>query len=194
MSVNPSYPLLSESEYLDGEALAKTKHELVDGQAYAMAGASEYHNLLSSNMLTELKNRLKGSPCRVFIADMKVRAGSDFFYPDVMVVCQQDDANAYYKNAPTLIVEVLSKSTRRFDKTQKRLRCQQIPSLEYYVLIEQDIAEIVVFSRQELWLPSYYFLGDDINFAALGVTVAVEDIYYQVNNEDVLAFLEQKST
>lgn len=193
MSLNPNYQPLSEADYLAGEALAKTKHELVDGQVYAMAGASEFHNLLSSNMLTELKNRLKGTPCRVFIADMKVRAGADFFYPDVMVVCQQDDANAYYKNAPTLIVEVLSKSTRRFDQTQKRLRCQQIPSLEYYVLIEQDIAEIVVFSREEQWLPSYYFLGDDISFAALGVTVAVEDIYYQVNNEDVVAFLAQKS-
>jgi Uma2 family endonuclease len=110
-----------------------------------------------------------------------------------MVVCQQDNESEYYKNAPVIIVEVLSKSTRRFDQTDKRLRYQQIPSLEEYVLIEQDKGEIVVFSRQNHWQSSYYYLGDDIIFASLGVTVRVEDIYYQVDNEDVLEFLQRKS-
>ncbi len=193
MSLNPAYQPISETDYLQGELLAETKHEYIDGQVHAMAGASENHNLLSVNIATELKTRLKGTPCRIFIADMKVKVGANFFYPDVMVVCQEDNDNEYYKTAPVIIVEVLSKSTRRFDQTDKRLRCQRIPSLEEYVLIEQDKGEIQVFSKKDQWQSFYYYLGDDITFSSLGVTVRVEDIYYQVNNEDVLDFLREKT-
>jgi Uma2 family endonuclease len=193
MSLNPAYQPISEDDYLQSELLAETKHEYIDGQVHAMAGASENHNLLSVNMASELKSRLKGTPCRTFIADMKVKVGGNFFYPDVMVVCQEDNDNEYYKTAPVIIVEVLSKSTRRFDQTDKRLRCQSIPSLEEYVLIEQDKGEIQVFSKKDQWQSFYYYLGDDITFSSLGVTVRVEDIYYQVNNEDVLDFLREKS-
>ena len=151
MSLKHVHKQISEAEYLQGELLAETKHEFIDGQVYAMAGASENQNLLSANILTELKNRLKGTPCRAFISDIKVKVGQDFFYPDVMVVCQEDNENEYYKNAPVIIVEILSKSTRRFDQTYKRLRCQRIPSLEEYVLIEQDKGEIQVFSKKDQW-------------------------------------------
>ena len=193
MSLNPAYQPISEDDYLQGELLAETKHEYIDGQVHAMAGGSENHNLLSVNIATELKTRLKGTPCRIFIADMKVKVGANFFYPDVMVVCQEDNDSEYYKTAPVIIIEVLSKSTRRFDQTDKRLRCQRIPSLEEYVLIEQDKGEIQVFSKKDQWQSFYYYLGDNITFSSLGVTVGVEDIYYQVNNEDVLDFLREKS-
>jgi Uma2 family endonuclease len=193
MSLNPAYQPISEQDYLHGELLAETNHEYIDGQVHAMAGDSENHNLLSVNIATELKTRLKGTPCRIFIADMKVKVGANFFYPDVMVVCQEDNDNEYYKTVPVIIVEVLSKSTRRFDQTDKRLRCQSIPSLEEYVLIEQDKGEIQVFSKKDQWQSFYYYLGDEITFSSLGVTVRVEDIYYQVNNEDVLDFLRGKS-
>ena len=188
MNLNPAHKPISEEDYLKGELLADTKHELIDGEVYAMAGASENHNLLSSNLLTELKNQLKGTPCRTFMADMKVKVGQDFFYPDVMVVCRKDNENEYYKTAPVLIVEILSKSTRRFDQTKKRLRCQKIPTLEEYVLIEQDKGEVQVFSKKDHWQSFYYYLGDEITFSSLGLTVLVADIYYQVNNEDVLDF------
>jgi Uma2 family endonuclease len=92
-----------------------------------------------------------------------------------------------------IIVEVLSKTTRRFDQTAKRLKYQQIPTLEEYVLIEQTIGEIEVFRKKEHWQSFYYYLGDTITFDSLGVSVLVEDIYYQVNNEDVLAFLQEKN-
>ena len=193
MNLKHAHQQISEQDYLQGELLAETKHEYIDGQVHAMAGASENHNLLSANILTELKTRLKGTPCRTFIADMKVKVGSNFFYPDVMVVCQEDNDSEYYKTAPVIIVEVLSKSTRRFDQTDKRLRCQRIPTLEEYVLIEQDKGEIQVFNKKDQWQSFYYYLGDEITFSSLGITVLVEDIYYQVNNEDVLDFLRGKS-
>jgi len=193
MNLNYAQTEISETEYLQGELIAENKHELVDGYVYAMAGASENHNLLSSNILVEFKNQLKGKPCKTFMADMKAKVGKDFYYPDVMVVCDQDNANNYYKESPVIIVEVLSKSTRRFDQTIKRLRCQQIPTLEEYVLIEQDKGEIEVFTKKDHWQASYYYLGDEITFSSVGVTVKVEDIYYQVNNEDVLCYLQEKS-
>ena len=193
MSLNYANNKITEEQYLQGELVAEFKHEFIDGEAYAMAGASESHNLLSLNMASELRNQLKGTPCRTFIADMKVKVANDFFYPDVMVVCQQDNDFDYYKQSPVIIVEILSKSTRKFDKNTKRLKYQNISTLEEYVLIDQTIAEIEVFKKKEHWQSFYYYLGDTITFESLGVTVLVEDIYYQVNNDDVLAFLQEKN-
>jgi len=193
MSLNYANNKITEEQYLQGELVAEFKHEFIDGEAYAMAGASESHNLLSLNMASELRNQLKGTPCRTFIADMKVKVANDFFYPDVMVVCQQDNDFDYYKQSPVIIVEILSKSTRKFDKNAKRLKYQNISTLEEYVLIDQTIAEIEVFKKKEHWQSFYYYLGDAITFESLGVTVLVEDIYYQVNNDDVLAFLQEKN-
>lgn len=189
MNSNYANNKISEEEYLQGELVAEFKHEFIDGEVFAMAGASEAHNLLAGNIFAELKSQLKGTPCRTFIADMKVKVANDFFYPDVMVVCQNSDDSDYYQQSPVIIVEVLSPSTRKFDKTAKRLKYQNIPTLEEYVLIDQTIAEIEVFRKKEHWQSFYYYLGDAITFESLGITVLVEDIYYQVNNDDVLAFL-----
>jgi Uma2 family endonuclease len=193
MNLQHTHKHISKQDYPQGELLAETKQELINGQSYTMSEASDDHNLISLNVASELRDLLRSSSCRTFMADMKLKVGHDFYYPDVMVVCQQDTDSNYYKTAPVIIVEVLSQSTRRFDQTDKRLRCQQIPSLEEYVLIEQDMGEIEVFSKQNHWQSSYYYLGDDITFSSLNVTVRVEDIYYQVNNEDVLEFLRDKS-
>lgn len=129
--------MITETEYLQGELVADTKYEFLDGEVYAMAGVSENHNLLALNMAGELRNKLKGTPCRTFIADMKVKACQAFFYPDVMVVCEPDNEDEDYKNASVIVVEVLSKTTRKFDQTVKRKRYQALQSLEEYVLIEQ---------------------------------------------------------
>lgn len=194
MSLQHAYHRMSAEDYLQTELLSNTKHQLIDGEIYAMAGASENHNLLALNIASELKNQLKGTRCRTFMADMKVKVADDFFYPDVMVVCGEDNENDYYKTAPVIIVEVLSKTTRRFDQTEKRLRCQAIPTLEEYVLIEQDKGEIQVFRRSDHWQSFYYYLGDQITFHSLGISVSVEALYDQVSNEDVLAFLQQQQS
>lgn len=194
MSLQHAYRRLSAEDYLQNELLSDTKHQLIDGDIYAMVGASENHNLLAGNIFSELKNHLKGTRCRTFMADMKVKVADDFFYPDVMVVCNEDNTDDYYKTAPVIIVEVLSKSTRRFDQSEKRLRCQTIPTLEEYVLIEQDKGEIQVFSRKDNWQSFYYYLGDQLTLHSLGISLPVEALYDQVNNEDVLAFLQQQQS
>jgi len=182
---------LTKEEYLKGELTADVKHELVNGEVYAMAGASVDHNRISGNFYSELRTSLKGKPCEPFIADMKVFAQGDYYYPDVMVVCDEHaEDSEYVKHAPKLIVEVLSKSTRVFDHSIKQAKYLRTPSLEYYVLVEQDFCEISVLSRAEGFIPQYYYLGDEISFPAIKLTIKVEDIYERIENEDKTLYLE----
>jgi Uma2 family endonuclease len=184
---------LTEQAYLNGERHAKTKHEYVNGDAYAMAGSSEDHNIISGNFFAEIRQKLKGKPCQAFIADMKIKAGTNFFYPDVMVVCTQDDADTkYVKHAPTIIVEVLSTGTRKNDITLKKLAYLNLPSLQEYVLIEQDKCEIEVFRRNKSWTSTYYVLGDTINFESLDIIITVEEIYDNIKNDDIDLFLKHQ--
>lgn len=184
---------ISTEEYLDSELSSKTKHELIEGEAYAMAGASGNHERISGNIYRKLGNHLEGKPCEPFGSDMKVKANSNFFYPDVMVDCSFDETQPYYTETPVIIVEVLSKSTRRTDQTIKRINYLNIPSLQEYILIEQDFVEIEVVSRSKNWQSRYYFLGDEISIESIELKITVEDIYQRVHNEDVLDFIKQKA-
>lgn len=195
MRVSYAEHRLSEADYLEGERDGRIRHELIDGHAYAMTGASDKHNKISGNIFAEFRNVLKqrNSLCTAYINDMKVKVQNDFYYPDVMVVCDRQNLERdYYKTQPVIIVEVLSPGTRRIDKTLKRQAYLSLESLQEYVLIEQDQAEIEVFTRQSGWQAIYYYLGDSIYFESIDASISVEDIYYQVDNEDVLAFIQQK--
>ena len=185
---------MSEQAYLDGELLSDIRHEYIEGEVYAMVGAHKYHNQIVMTVSNVFYNHLLGKPCQPYASDMKVKIDRKYFYPDVMVDCSQVDAD-YYIEQPSIIVEVLSKSTRQHDKTVKRLAYFQIASLKEYVLIEQDFVEIEFWSRDEnnYWQQSVYYLGDDITFHSIDLTVSVEDIYRQVKNEDMLEWWEKKA-
>ena len=193
MVLAKKYNLMSEQAYLDGELLSDIRHEYIEGEVYAMVGAHKYHNQIVMTVSNVFYNHLLGKPCQPYASDMKVKIDRKYFYPDVMVDCSQVDAD-YYIEQPSIIVEVLSKSTRQHDKTVKRLAYFQIASLKEYVLIEQDFVEIEFWSRDEnnYWQQSVYYLGDDIHFQSIDLTVSVEDIYRQVKNEDMLAWWEKK--
>lgn len=188
-----SHVYISEEEYLAEELLRETKHEYIDGVVYAMAGASKNHQRICSNVTRLFGNHMQGKPCDVYSSDVKVKAGRKFFYPDVMVVCTDVTAHEYYTESPVLVVEVLSKSTRRKDKTLKRLAYQNLASLQEYVLIEQDYVEITVYRRCEHWQPEYYYLGDEAYFASLDLKLPVEAVYARVENEDMAEFLKGKA-
>ncbi len=185
--------LTTVDDYLKWELSSAVKHELIDGYVYAMAGASANHERISVNVLAEFRNHLKNSPCEPFGSDMKLKVNANFFYPDVMVDCTFDNSTPYFTQTPIIIVEVLSKSTRKTDTTLKFISYINIPSLKEYVLIEQDIVDIQVFRRSEGWLPKHYFLGDDITFEAIGLTLPVADIYQRVQNDDMVEFLTPTS-
>lgn len=185
--------LISVEEYLKGELVREVKHELIDGQIYAMSGASANHERISSNISRKFGNHLEGSHCEPFGSDMKVKVGSKFFYPDVIVDCQFDESTPYYTETPVIIIEVLSKSTRRIDETTKRFSYMNIPDLKEYVLIEQDIVDIEVIRKSEGWLSKHYFLGDTVHFESINLTLSVEDIYQRVKNEEMHEFNQSLS-
>lgn len=180
---------ISEEAYLQSELLSETKHEYIDGAVYAMAGASKNHQRITANVLSEFLTQLKNTPCEPFASDIKVKVGSKFFYPDVMVVCKDDGGNDYYTETPVIIVEVLSKSTRRMDETAKKFAYQTLPTLQEYVLIEQDFVDVEVCRRSEGWVSHHYFMGDNVAFDSVGLTLTVADIYARVDNEDVSSFV-----
>ncbi len=186
--------LISVEAYLNGELMSEIKHEFVDGSIYAMAGASENHVRLSGNIYRKFGNHLENSSCEPFISDMKLKTSTrNFRYPDAMVVCDKEDESSYYKTKPIILVEVISHSTRKTDKNDKFLEYINIPSLQEYVLIEQDHVDVEVLRRKDHWMAKHYFLGDEVTFESIGLTLPVEAIYHRVQNEDMIEFLEQKA-
>jgi Uma2 family endonuclease len=192
MQVAEKIDKISPEEYLQDELLSEFKHELIDGEAYAMSGAAANHERIAGNFYAELRNHLKGSPCEPFGSDMKVRVSNNFFYPDVIVDCEFDDSQPYYTDSPVIIVEVLSRSTRRIDRTIKRQQYLGIPTLQEYVLIEQDVVDIEVVRRSDDWRSKHYYMGDEMTFDSIGLTLPVEEIYLRVQNEDVVEYLAKK--
>jgi len=116
-----------------------------------------------------------------------------FFYPDVIVVCDDQTEDDYYTESPKIIVEVLSKSTRRTDQTLKRSAYQKLPSLEEYVLIEQDFVDVEICRRSNGWRSEHYYLGDEVYFAAIDLRLPVEAIYARVVNDDMQEFLARRN-
>ena len=151
MGMALKHETLSESEYLESEELAPRKRECVAGETYAMAGASARHNRISLNVATKLDTAIRGTPCEVFIADMKVKveAWRAFYYPDVMLVCPHPgDDHPLYRIGPCLIVEVLSPSTASIDEREKWLHYRDLPSLRYYLLIDSEKRHARIRSRE----------------------------------------------
>lgn len=160
MIASPQFPLTAE-DYLRIEAESLIKHEYINGDVYAMAGASDTHVTIALNLASLLRSHVRGSGCRVYIADMKARieARNCFYYPDVMVSCDpRDQETSNYKRFPKLIVEVLSDSTEAFDRGDKFADYQALESLEEYVLINTRHQRVECFRRNAdgLWVLQYY--------------------------------------
>ena len=152
---------LSPDEYLRLEAESAVKHEYVDGEAYAIAGASDAHVTIAGNLFALFRSHVRGTGCRAYISDMKARidARNCFYYPDVMVTCDPHDREiANYKRFPKLIVEVLSNSTEAFDRGDKFADYQMLESLEEYVLVSTRHQRVECFCRNEagLWVLQSY--------------------------------------
>lgn len=175
---------LTEAEYLAGEAAAEVRHEYVAGQVFAMAGASKAHATLSLNIAAMLHSALRGSPCRVYAADMKVKVGQAhaYYYPDVVATCSMadnaPDAPRDHLTEPTLIVEVLSPNTEHIDRREKLLAYRQLPSLAEYVLVDQDKPWVEVFRRVDGgWSHTVFGPETVVEFASVAARIALADIY-----------------
>ncbi|KPV52470.1 hypothetical protein SE17_15340 [Kouleothrix aurantiaca] len=182
---------ISEPEYLAFERGSAQKHEYYRGRVYAMTGAKEAHNLIAGNTLATLHAQLRRTPCRVYPSDMRVkvlRTGLNT-YPDVVVVCGQpqftDDVRDTLLN-PTVIVEVLSESTERYDRGLKFENYRAIDTLQDYLLIAQDHHHIEQYTRQPngKWqLTEANNLEESIRLDSINCTLALADIYEKVELE-----------
>jgi Uma2 family endonuclease len=163
MIASPQFNYLSPTEYLQLEEQSDFKHEYIDGEVYAIAGASDRHVTIAGNLLTAIRNHIRGSGCRVYMSDMKAKidTANRFFYPDVMVTCdERDKSNQNYKEYPCLIIEVLSDSTEAFDRGDKFSDYQQLDSLQEYILIGTKRQKVDCFRRNEagFWVLQPYSL------------------------------------
>jgi Uma2 family endonuclease len=171
------------SDYLAGELVSPVKHEYLGGIVYAMAGGTNRHNAIASNILISLGSRLRGKPCRPFNSDTKVQVlfptQTRFYYPDAMVVCRPSNERLSYQEAPVVIVEVLSRSTRRLDEGEKREAYFQLPSLQAYVLIDQECQRLTIWRRGDQGFQAEVQDGADasLDLPELGFSIPFNEIY-----------------
>ena len=172
--------------YLAWEERQVEKHEFIAGEVFAMAGARRDHVVVSLNLASAFKQRLRGGPCQAYVADLKVRveAADAFFYPDVVVSCDpRDHAADQFIAYPTLIIEVLSESTAAFDRGKKFAAYRTLPSLREYVLVDIETRRVEIFQRtpENDWLLHEY-LPDcgECRFPAANVSIPFDEIFENV--------------
>ncbi|MFY9973812.1 MAG: Uma2 family endonuclease [Chromatiaceae bacterium] len=188
MSLQPKYHLSFE-EWLEAErASAEGRSEYVDGEVFAMTGASAEHNTIVMNIGRELSIQLKGRPCQVYANDMKVliRSASAGKYPDLVAFCGEPELLDGRRDVllnPSLLVEVLSNSTEAYDRGDEFALYRQIPSLREYLLVSQSRVLVELFSRGDdgRWvLADYRSLNDRVPLPSLDCTLDLAEIYDKV--------------
>lgn len=174
-----------EAEYLEMEWAADVKHEYYRGEIFAMSGASNTHNFIFSNVFTILGPHLKGSKCRPFGSDMRVHIpeNSLFTYPDISVFCGDIQRSPFDNDTavgPSVIIEILSPSTRNYDKGPKRRLYQAIPTLREYILIDSEAIGIETYRSAEkgLWEREVYSrLSQSLFISTVQLSLPLEEIY-----------------
>ena len=185
MTSAQAQPDLKPEQYLAAEKASPIKHEYIDGQVYAMAGASDAHVMIVANLTALLRPHLRGTTCRLYPTDMKVqiRSRNCYYYPDLLVTCdQRDRENTYYKHYPKIIIEVLSEGTEAFDRGDKFEDYSELETLQDYVLVSQDRCRVDYFQRNQdgVWFLTRYRAGDRVYFASLALDCAITTIYEDV--------------
>jgi Uma2 family endonuclease len=193
MIANQNQNYISPEEYLKLEELSQVKHEYIQGEIYAMAGASDAHVTICVNLVKTLTDRVRGNGCKLYTGDMKARIESRniYYYPDVMVTCdERDKAFQFFKRHPCLIIEVLSDGTEGFDRGDKFADYQELETLQEYVLISQKRQRVECFRRnaEGLWVLHSYTQGSEIHLASVDFRASMDAIYEDVifTNEDIV--------
>lgn len=177
---------LSESEYYLLEEESKIRHEYIDGDLFAMAGATRKHNLLNTNITRALGNELEDSDCEIYAGDLlvKLRDGHDV-YPDVAVACGDIDTNEneIILFNPIVVFEILSKSTEQRDRGDKAEDYFKLKSLKDYVLVSQNRVRVEHFSKQKnnVWtLKIYENLDEVVDLESINCKINLEFIYLKL--------------
>ena len=176
---------ITADAYLALENKSDVKHEFVSGYVYAMVGSSRAHNLIALALASIIRTHLAGSGSRVYISDMKVyaktREDEVFYYPDVMVSCDDQPPSEYFEDKPKLIVEILSDSTESKDRLEKLNIYTKIESLQEYILVSQKKAQVDVYQKiEDAWMLSSYLDDETISLSSIGLSLPVKAIYADV--------------
>lgn len=180
--------LYTVSEYLRLEEAATEKHEYRNGEIVAMAGGSPTHSLISLNLGGEIRNALKGKPCRAYDSNLRVRVPKTglYTYPDVTVICGEPkyvdtDVRPETVLNPRFVAEVLSPSTESYDRGKKFTQYREIETLQEVVLVNQDTPEVERFRRnpQGVWVIESNVVGMNAHLVldSLGISVPLAEIY-----------------
>jgi Uma2 family endonuclease len=184
----PALKMVSLDEYLRLEETADNKHEYVEGDVIAMAGASREHNEIVSNLIYAVRTCLNNKPCTIYPSDFRVStpAGQNYFYPDATVVCGdvalQEGVFDTLLN-PVVIFEVMSAGTENIDRGYKFFYYQQIPSLQEYILIDSRQKAVEAIRRQDnnTWKFEKLSYADGVlHLRSTGCTLSFDEIYYRV--------------
>ena len=185
---HPEKKDISEAEYLEFERNATEKHEYFQGEIFAMSGASFTHNKIFANLFGALSSSLKGKPCQPFGSDLRtsISLNSLFAYPDISIICGEpeftDDKFDTVKN-PTVIIEILSKSTRNYDLGGKFLLYKQIDTLKEYILIDSEAIKLIKYFKNEdnSWLMTEVnSIESSFKLDSVKVEIQLKDIYENV--------------
>lgn len=176
---------ISPKDYLALENKSDLKHEFVSGYVYAMVGASRAHNLIAHALSSTIRTHISGSGCRVYISDMKLyaktREDEVFYYPDILVSCDENPPSDYYEDKPKLIVEVLSESTESKDRLEKLNVYTKIPTLQEYAIVSQNKVCIDIYRKIEnSWVLNTYVGGETVIFDSIALSLPIEKIYSDV--------------
>ena len=177
-------PRISAKEYLQMERQSPHRHEFIDGIVYMMTGASRRHNTIALVVQGLLRAKLV-RPCRPYALDVKVQVqtatSERYFYPDVLVTCSDLDNDPYIIRQPSLIIEVVSESTKDFDRGEKFAAYKLLPSFAEYLFVQQEQPEIELFRKRTGWQAEKYGLNDVVSLESVQLTLPVSEIYSDID-------------
>ena len=183
---------MTTEQYLEFERNSEIRHEYFDGEIYAMTGGSLNHNQIGANIVRELGNQLKNSPCGPFASDMRVKVDEleKYMYPDIVVVCgdieMEKAMGVETLLNPVVIVEILSKSTEAYDRGKKFAHYRLLPTFNEYLLVSQDYCQVEKYIRCDDggWKYfSYENMGQALKFESIECELPLSEIYYRVDFE-----------
>jgi Uma2 family endonuclease len=182
-------------EYLQMERASDAKHEYYKGEIFAMAGAGKMHNIVFSNVFGEIFALLKNNPCRPYGSDMRIHIPGNtlFTYPDISIICGNpisfDDENDTVIQ-PTVIIEILSKTTRDYDRGMKFKLYRDIPTLKEYILIDSENIGVEIFriNTNNHWeLEEYKTLQETLVIPTVNISLPMQDIYNGISFKETVS-------
>jgi len=177
-------PAFTRNDFIAWENEQTDRHEFVEGEVFAMTGVRDSHNVIAQNLTFALRHHLKGSPCKTYMADVKLEVVTvnSIFYPDVFVTCESP-SDPLVKRDATLIIEVLSPSTEAYDRGRKFAFYRQLPGLQEYLLISTDEPRLDIYRRAEgdSWLLRSYLPGESFTLSSIDLPLTVDAVFEDVD-------------